>query len=148
MQVQRAVRHDSALSSYFGARYYMPALGRWAAVDPIADRFAGWSGYDYMMGNPSELVDPDGLAPCNSGQESTSECIGRLWEAAPDVSTVGDPSGSSAGCIPCLVVAVELASAAYDIYATRKAFGRGAAEGAEALQYTMVGALASGPGQA
>jgi RHS repeat-associated protein len=53
---------ETALS-YFGARYYMPALGRWGAVDPLADRFAGWSGYNYVMGNPSGLVDPDGRCP-------------------------------------------------------------------------------------
>jgi RHS repeat-associated protein len=66
--------------SYFGARYYMPALGRWGAVDPLADQFPGWSGYNYTLNNPAGMVDPDGLSPCDSG-ESTTECIGKFWEA-------------------------------------------------------------------
>jgi RHS repeat-associated protein len=53
---------ETALS-YFGARYYMPALGRWGAVDPLADEFAGWSGYNYVMGDPAGVMDPDGRSP-------------------------------------------------------------------------------------
>jgi RHS repeat-associated protein len=28
---------------YAGARYYMPALARWTAVDPLAEMFTAWS---------------------------------------------------------------------------------------------------------
>jgi RHS repeat-associated protein len=52
---------DSETSlQYFGARYYMAALGRWGQVDPLADRYAGYSPYNYVLGNPNSLVDPDG----------------------------------------------------------------------------------------
>jgi RHS repeat-associated protein len=37
---------------YAGARYYMPALARWTAVDPLAEKFHAWSPYNYVMGNP------------------------------------------------------------------------------------------------
>jgi RHS repeat-associated protein len=57
---------DSETSlQYFGARYYMAALGRWGAVDPLADQYAGHSPYNYVLGNPNSLVDPDGMAPAD-----------------------------------------------------------------------------------
>jgi RHS repeat-associated protein len=45
---------------YFGARYYMPALGRWASVDPLGQKHPQWSPYNYVLDNPEALVDPDG----------------------------------------------------------------------------------------
>jgi uncharacterized protein RhaS with RHS repeats len=41
----------------------MAALGRWGAVDPLADQYAGHSPYNYVLGNPNSLIDPDGRAP-------------------------------------------------------------------------------------
>lgn len=32
-------------------------------MDPLASEFAPWSPYNYVMGNPIRLVDPDGAAP-------------------------------------------------------------------------------------
>ncbi len=48
---------------YTGARFYMPNIGRWASVDPVADKYPGWSPYNYVLNNPLGLVDPDGRAP-------------------------------------------------------------------------------------
>ena len=45
---------------YFGARYDMSALGRWAMVDPVAEKFPGWTPYNYTLNDPVALVDPDG----------------------------------------------------------------------------------------
>jgi RHS repeat-associated protein len=45
---------------YFGARYYMPALARWTAVDPLAARYAPWSPYNYVLNGPVAAIDPDG----------------------------------------------------------------------------------------
>ena len=59
---------------YFGARYYMPAVGRWAQVDPLADRFPEWSPYNYALSNPLRLVDPDGAAPINAGGGCPPNC--------------------------------------------------------------------------
>ena len=45
---------------YFGARYYMSAIGRWGATDPSATKDPEWSPYDYVRDNPALAVDPDG----------------------------------------------------------------------------------------
>ena len=56
---------------YAGARYYMPEIARWGVVDPMGDKFPGWSSYNYVLDNPIRLVDPGGRIPCcNTGIES------------------------------------------------------------------------------
>ncbi|MDX1908900.1 MAG: RHS repeat-associated core domain-containing protein [Bacteroidia bacterium] len=44
----------------YGARMYMADLGRWGGVDALAEKYAGWSGYNYVLGNPVVFMDPDG----------------------------------------------------------------------------------------
>jgi len=45
---------------YFEARYYMAALGRWAAVDPAFEQMPEWSPYNYAYDDPVLNTDPDG----------------------------------------------------------------------------------------
>lgn len=45
----------------FGARNYDPALGRWMNVDPLAEEFYEWTGYNYTLNNPVNNIDPDGM---------------------------------------------------------------------------------------
>jgi len=45
---------------YYGARYYEPNLSRWLSVDPLAEKYQGFSPYNYTLNNPINLVDPDG----------------------------------------------------------------------------------------
>jgi len=49
----------------YGARMYYPELGRWMAVDPLADTGGqeSWSTYQYVFNNPAKLTDPDGRCP-------------------------------------------------------------------------------------
>ena len=44
----------------YGARHYDAALGRWFAVDPLAEKMYGWGPYTYCFNNPVLLVDPKG----------------------------------------------------------------------------------------
>ena len=48
---------------YFGASYYDSELGRFLTTDPLADKYPGWSPYNYCFDNPLKLVDPDGNGP-------------------------------------------------------------------------------------
>ena len=45
---------------YYGARYLDPTGAMWLSVDPLFEKYAGMSPYNYCMGNPVKLVDPDG----------------------------------------------------------------------------------------
>ena len=45
---------------YFGARYYNSKLGLWNSVDPLADKYPGWSPYNYTLCNPLRYTDPHG----------------------------------------------------------------------------------------
>lgn len=45
-------------------------------VDPLADQFPEWSAYNYVMGNPIRLVDPDGRAPDDVIIRITDQVVG------------------------------------------------------------------------
>ncbi|MCI5055780.1 MAG: RHS repeat-associated core domain-containing protein [Flavobacteriales bacterium] len=47
----------------YGARWYDPSIARWHTIDPLAEEFTAWSGYNYVMNNPISMTDPDGKAP-------------------------------------------------------------------------------------
>ncbi len=78
---------------YYGARYYNPVWGVWLGVDPLAEKYASWSGYNYVLGNPVRLIDPDGREPMSvDGEyEITHDKNGN--EVKTKVSNLGDDVG-------------------------------------------------------
>jgi len=45
----------------YGARFYMPDLGRWGVHDPLSELQFAYSPYSYVYGNPIRFNDPTGM---------------------------------------------------------------------------------------
>jgi RHS repeat-associated protein len=58
---------------YYGARYYDVRTSVFISVDPLAEKYPGWSPYNYTLNNPINLIDPTGLSPEDGGDKATQK---------------------------------------------------------------------------
>jgi len=59
--------------SYYGYRFYVPALGRWLTRDPIEEA-GGINLYGFVENNPVNFVDPNGLEKLPACPPSEKNC--------------------------------------------------------------------------
>ena len=92
----------------YGARQYDAAVGRWHAVDPLAEKYYEVSPYVYCLNDPVKHVDPDGKIPFIAGllggaidymfQVASNRFEGKSWSESLtdiDVKSVVISAGAS-----------------------------------------------------
>ena len=79
--------------TYFGARYYDAALGIWLGVDPLAEEYATFTPFQYVLNNPINLVDPYGLSSEEPGDPPCVDCAASV--VLPEITITAKRDGKN-----------------------------------------------------
>ncbi len=92
---------DAVGLTYFGARWYHAALGRWISPDPMTVHALSSDPdpYSYVSGQVTRAIDPDGLQAC-IGMEWYGACAGGAGASGGGVVQIGSGDGSSSARSP------------------------------------------------
>jgi len=84
---------DKTGLSYYGYRFYVPALGRWLTRDPIGEA-GGINLYGFAENDPINSIDPDGLSVLIPAIREIPRIGQAVWGAA-----IGIAAGLAAGAV-------------------------------------------------
>ncbi|MEM9982146.1 MAG: hypothetical protein AAF734_06605, partial [Bacteroidota bacterium] len=75
-------------TTYGGHTYYYEVPIRWLSIDPLAEKFPSYSGYNFVENDPIRKMDPDGLAPLDVYYSPEGEYLGRDNKTSDEIRII------------------------------------------------------------